>query len=937
MELRHLLYFKTVAEQLHFRKAAAKLFISQPPLSRQIKELEKELGVMLFTRKDKRVALTDAGKYFKTEVDAIFARLEESKITVRQIHNSESGELKIGYISSVYQSHLADVLIAMRGAFPFIKTNLFEMPTMSQVKALEQGSLDVGILRGPVQSDQLQVQTLFFDPFVVVIPATKTNFKQQEKLAAWLKTSPFIFFSKDNAPHYNDKLIEICARLRFKPDIVHEANNAHSILQLVEAGLGVSILPYSLKQQYSHLKVSFIELQNIPVTTEVVLAYKQNNKSAALKWFTHNFIHAMKAITPLLIFLFTSQLVCAQSPLITDIPGRHTVSLDGYWQYIADPYETGFYDYRYKELKETDPNAYWNTDIPANKSDKKEFGYTDEQRLRVPGDWNSQDPRWLYYEGTIWYKKSFDFTRHRPGDRIFLYFGAVNYRADVYLNGKKLGAHSGGFTPFDFEIPEGLLKPTGNYLVVKVDNKRYADEVPTLNTDWWNYGGITRSVMLVEVPPTFVEDYIIQLAPDSAAHIRGWVRLNDSPGISGQTTGKSGQAPAKSTQAAGKSTQAPGKSTQAPGDAASADAPTVTISIPELHLAQTFPARDNLASIDFSAPGIRRWSPDDPKRYRVIVTAGQDRTEEMIGFRTIQTRGTQLLLNGKPLFLRGVAMHEEIPQEGRRAYSRQDAAQLLGWARELGCNMVRLAHYPHDESMTRMADSLGILVWSEIPVYWTIDFGSKAVLAKAQQQLAEMITRDHNRASIIIWSVGNETPVSPVRTEFMHTLITTAKGLDSTRLISAALELNYNPGKNMHVVDDPLGQYVDLVAFNEYLGWYGGTPADCRNAQWSTIYDKPFYISETGAEALSGFHADSLTRWSEEWQAWYFREQVAMFRRMPPAFVGVSPWVLADFRSPKRNNPLYQKGWNNKGLIGHNGKKKKAFYIIQSYYKSLKH
>ncbi|MBO9198655.1 MULTISPECIES: LysR family transcriptional regulator [Niastella] len=289
MELRHLLYFKTVAEQLHFRKAASRLFISQPPLSRQIKELENELGVLLFTRKERRVALTDAGKYFKTEVDAIFARLEESKNIVQQIHNSESGELKIGYISSVYQSYLADVLIAMRDVYPYIKTNLFEIPTSAQIKGLEQGTLDVGILRGPVHSSQLKVQTLFLDPFVVVVPANKGKYKTQEKLAALLKASPFIFFSRDIAPHYNDKLIEICARMGFKPDIVHEANNAHSILQLVEAGLGVSILPYSLKQQYGYLKVSFIELKDTPVNTEVVLAYKQNNKKAALKWFIDNY------------------------------------------------------------------------------------------------------------------------------------------------------------------------------------------------------------------------------------------------------------------------------------------------------------------------------------------------------------------------------------------------------------------------------------------------------------------------------------------------------------------------------------------------------------------------------------------------------------------------------------------------------------------------
>jgi DNA-binding transcriptional LysR family regulator len=290
MELRHLLYFKTVAEQLHFRNAALKLFISQPPLSRQIKELEDELGVLLFTRKNKRVNLTDAGKYFKEEVDAIFARLEESKSIVQQIHKSESGELKIGYISSVYQSHLADVLIAMRDMFPHVKTNLFEIPTLTQIKALEQDSLDVGILRAPVYSNQLKVQTLFFDPFMVVIPLSGLTFDTQTQLADYLKNSPFIFFNKEFAPNYNDKLIEICGRMGFKPVIVHEANNVHSILQLIEAGLGVSILPYSLKQQYSHLKVSFIELENIPVNTEVVLAYKQTNKSAALKWFIEHYL-----------------------------------------------------------------------------------------------------------------------------------------------------------------------------------------------------------------------------------------------------------------------------------------------------------------------------------------------------------------------------------------------------------------------------------------------------------------------------------------------------------------------------------------------------------------------------------------------------------------------------------------------------------------------
>ncbi|HEY0245666.1 MAG TPA: LysR family transcriptional regulator [Mucilaginibacter sp.] len=289
MEIRHLLYFKTVAEELHFRNAAAKLFISQPPLSRQIKELEEELGVQLFSRSNKRVTLTDAGKYFKTEVDSIFARLEECKSVVKQIHLSESGEFKIGYISSVYQTHLAEGLKAMHNMFPFIKTSLYEVPTITQIEALEQGRLDVGILRAPIHSEKLQFQSLFFDPFVVVVPSSAKSLDTQEELALYIKDSPFIFFNKEFAPHYNHKLVEICGRLGFKPDITHEANNVHSILQLVEAGLGVSILPLSLKRQYAYLQVSFIELDKIPVNTEVILAYKPSNKSAALKWFIENY------------------------------------------------------------------------------------------------------------------------------------------------------------------------------------------------------------------------------------------------------------------------------------------------------------------------------------------------------------------------------------------------------------------------------------------------------------------------------------------------------------------------------------------------------------------------------------------------------------------------------------------------------------------------
>ncbi len=288
MELRHLKYFKTVAEELHFGKAATRLFIAQPPLSRQIKELENELGVLLFLRKNKQVSLTEAGKYLLKEVDAIFSRLEDSKSVIRQLHKGESSELNIGYISSVYQQRLADALIDMRSIYPIVKTSLFEMPTFSQIQALEQGTLDVGILRAPVHSSKLVIKTLFFDPFMVVVPKLKTKLKQYE-IADYIKNKPFVFFNKNFAPHFSNKLIEICERMGFVPEITHEVNNTHSILQLVGAGLGVTILPASLKDQYAYLNLSFLVIDNIPIHTEVVLAYNSINKSPALSWFIANF------------------------------------------------------------------------------------------------------------------------------------------------------------------------------------------------------------------------------------------------------------------------------------------------------------------------------------------------------------------------------------------------------------------------------------------------------------------------------------------------------------------------------------------------------------------------------------------------------------------------------------------------------------------------
>lgn len=290
MELRHLHYFKMVAEELHFRNAAEKLFISQPPLSRQIRELEEELGVQLFYRDKKKVSLTSAGLYFKKEVDEILTRINETRNMVRQIHEHLNGEFRIGYISSTYHPSLMNVLKEMRIHFPFLSIQLYELPTGQQIQALEEGRLDVGIMRAPIVSTQLSTHTLFQDPFIAALPENGPAFDSNAALATYLSEQPFIFFNRDYAPFYHQKLIEICNRLGFYPKLSHEANNVHSILRLVESGAGVSILPQSLKEHYQFLRIRFTSLKDLPIYTEVVLTHKKNNDQEALNWFRKRYL-----------------------------------------------------------------------------------------------------------------------------------------------------------------------------------------------------------------------------------------------------------------------------------------------------------------------------------------------------------------------------------------------------------------------------------------------------------------------------------------------------------------------------------------------------------------------------------------------------------------------------------------------------------------------
>ncbi|MEP6904034.1 MAG: glycoside hydrolase family 2 TIM barrel-domain containing protein [Actinomycetota bacterium] len=586
------------------------------------------------------------------------------------------------------------------------------------------------------------------------------------------------------------------------------------------------------------------------------------------------------------------QTVILSQKLIVNPFNRNSTSLNGAWNYIIDPYENGYYNFRqeaYDQQKNSSNAAFYNNYHAKNKQELVEYDFDKSPVMTIPNDWNSQKPELLYYEGTIWFKKSFDYYL-KDKRRLFLYFGAVNYKAEIYLNGQKLGVHEGGFTPFNFEI-SAIVKTKDNYLVVKADNTRRKDGVPTVNTDWWNYGGITRDVLLIEENETFVEDYKVQFKKGVNNLIAGFVKINN---------------PQKEEK--------------------------ITVSIPELKIEKEITSASiEKTYFEVKAANVEYWSPENPKLYDVLIKTDSETIKDKIGFRTIETVGPDILLNGKSIFLKGISIHEENATGGRGS-TEADALRLLNWAKELGCNYVRLAHYPHNENMVRLADKMGLLVWEEIPVYWTVDFTNENVLQNAKNQLTEVITRDNNRASIIIWSIANETPQSEARNNFLINLVNHTKSLDSTRLVSAALLTRNING--VGTIDDKIGDSLDIVAFNEYLGWYGGNLADANTAKWATPYNKPVVVSEFGGDAKQGLHGTREERWTEEYQEYLYQQNLLMIEKMPN-IRGLSPWILVDFRSPRRVLPEIQDGYNRKGLISDKGAKKKAFFTLKDFYNRI--
>jgi len=545
-----------------------------------------------------------------------------------------------------------------------------------------------------------------------------------------------------------------------------------------------------------------------------------------------------------------------------DSGGRPALSLDGDWEFTLDPFDEGLRQKWY--ALDGEPPSRWT--VP------RDYDPGGAVPVPVPSCWNVLKPEWTHYEGAVWYARDFDAPDVGTG-RAILRFGAANYAARVFLNGTFVGAHRGGSTPFCIDVT-AALRPGANRLMVHVENRRAADRVPMNHFDWFNYGGLHRGVSLLVVPARAIRVFSVGLDVDGA--IAATITLADSVDAEARLT------------------------------------------VPQLGIDTPFRVVAGQGRVRIAADP-ERWSPDNPKLYDVEIACGDDRVRDRVGFRTVAVDGERILLNGTPVLLKGVCVHEDDMSLGR-CTDESDIRGRFAHAKALGANFLRLAHYPHHELVARIADEAGLLLWAEIAVYWAIAFDNPDTYADAENQLRELVARDRNRASVILWGVGNENADTDARFRFMSRLAQTARAADPSRLVSAACLIN----RTTFRIEDRLAEALDVIGINEYFGWYEPEMGDLQRLLDNSSPGKPVLVSETGADALAGFRDKDGGMFSEDRQAEFYRRQIAILKRC--GYVqGIAAWLLYDFRSERRQT-RFQRGFNRKGLIAEDKRTEKAAF-----------
>tara|TARA_B100001250_G_scaffold353513_1_gene326888 strand:+ start:1112 stop:3145 length:2034 start_codon:yes stop_codon:yes gene_type:complete len=625
--------------------------------------------------------------------------------------------------------------------------------------------------------------------------------------------------------------------------------------------------------------------------------------------------------------------------LIGWIDSREILTLNGEWSYIVDPMNNGL------------PESSFFGGFPKNKIQKTgmeliEYNFETASKIKIPGAWNAEDEKLFFYRGPVWLYKKFNYLPKQDA-LTHLYIEGSNFTTKIFLNGSIVGEFEGGYVPFNFDISK-YLKEGENILLVQTDNTLNKSSVPTQKTDWWPWGGIVGDVYIVQTPKRFIQNAYLQLNPDNFTEALFKLDINEK--FSGHI---------------------------------------IKLEIPEIKFKAEYKT-NSLGVINENIKiNTQLWSPSSPKLYEVKISSDTETISDQIGFRSIKTQGQKIYLNNREIQFKGIAMHSEPIGIPGPAFSKEHFQELLSTAKDLNINFIRAAHYPYTRHLAKVADQFGLMLWEEVPVYWNIDWDNSNTLNIAKNQITRLVQRDQNRASVVVWSVANETPLSSSRMKFLNALLSEIELNDSSRLSTAALlsgseeqfrslvlVLALQGAKSQWVspkekaifrlildqanipidselsfslsIDDPLGESVDLISYNEYFGWYYVTfftdqmmisEGTLRKLMFeimpdikiSSSFDKPIHISEFGAGAKYGNHTNKI--WSEEYQAKLYKHQLEMLSNNPQ-IKGISPWVFKDFRAMLRPLPGIQDFYNRKGLIDESGNKKEAFKVLADFYEN---
>lgn len=576
---------------------------------------------------------------------------------------------------------------------------------------------------------------------------------------------------------------------------------------------------------------------------------------------------------------------------------RNTLNLSGIWRFKKDSLGVG-------------------------EKENWQNGLADFRPIAVPGSWNEQFANDRDYLGVVWYEKETYVPSTWKGQRIFIRFGSATYAAKVWINGQMIGKHEGGNLPFAFEIGTYLNWGVTNRISIQVENLLKPSRVPTgevkggpftnfpkSNYDFFPYSGLHRDVWLYSLPSVAaIKDITVKT---------GFSATTGSIEVKIETEGKAIKG-------------------------------NVIVSGNGKRYEVPFTLVNNQASLNISIPEVRLWSTEDPFLYTLDVNIGDaksliDHYSLEIGVRTISANNKQVLLNGKPIFLKGFGKHEDFPIIGRGSFNPvivKDFA-LMKWT---GANSFRTSHYPYDEEFMRMADHEGFLVIDEIPAVGLYFHGDTTELAQRQamckQYINELITRDKNHPSVIMWCVANEPfpkdlslnggsgdrSASPKSIELFKELLALVKEKDNTRL---ATLVGVMGGPKEWV---GLG---DVMCVNRYYGWYTHTGELAAGVKLLHLeldalhkaYNKPIVITEFGADAYPGMHAEQPEMFTEEFQVEFLKAYLD-FADQKDYIAGMHVWAFSDFKTSQ--GIIRFGGVNYKGVFTRDRKPKAAAHYLKS-------